>query len=266
MKTGFIGAGKMAEALISGLLRSGFAVPQDVVASDISGERLALLRNRYGITVAASNEELLSCATTVFLAVKPQDMDGLLSRVAPSATAEHLVVSIAAGKTLAYLESFLTLSRVVRVMPNMACLVGAGMSVFCPGSRATREDTLLVGKILSCSGEAIELPEEKFDAVTALSGSGPAFFAYWLKCLAEGGVAAGLAPSEAHKLSVQTMLGTAVALKERGMSPAELISAVASPKGTTAAGLAVLDRSDAADIAMRCIAAAAARSRELSLS
>jgi len=266
MKIGFIGAGKMAEAIMAALLDGKLAAAHEVFASDISEERRKHLKTRYGVNMYSKNAVVTGSAETLILAVKPQQLDAVLTELATEITSKHLVISIAAGKKIATIEALLPEARVIRVMPNLASLVAEGMSVFCAGVRATAADTATATKLLSCFGKVLELPEEKFDAVTALSGSGPAFLTYLLNAMVEAGVQEGLNRQDALLLAEQTMLGTAKVLIEKGVEPQELITSVTSAKGTTAAGLAVLDKSDVVTILRRTISAAAQRSKELSAS
>jgi pyrroline-5-carboxylate reductase len=264
MKVGFIGGGNMAEAIIASLLSSKTLEAHEIFASDIAAERRDALKKRYGINVYSRNDTVVAAAEILFLAVKPQNLGDVLAGVAADVTEEHLVVSIAAGKRIAFVQSYLSLAKVVRVMPNMATLVAEGMSVFCAGEGVTQAQRGMVRELLSCSGKVLELPEASFDAVTALSGSGPAFFAYLLARMVDGAVAEGLERADALLLAEQTMLGTSRLLIERGVDPEDLIGSVASAKGTTAAGLDVLDGSQVGGELARTIAAAARRSRELS--
>lgn len=262
-KIGFIGAGKMAEAMISGLIANRFASPSEIVVSDINCERLSAIGREYGVRVTLSNAEVVALSPMYVLAVKPQQLAEVLKSLAPSVSSNHLMVSIVAGKSTLYLESFLPAGRVVRVMPNIACLVGAGMNVFTRGSRATADDGAWVARLLGCCGRALEMSESLFDAVTALSGSGPAFFAYLLDRLVDGAVKEGMPREQALILAAQTMTGTAQLLLQKSMSPSDLATAVTSAKGTTAAGREVLETPVMDDILERTIQAAARRSREL---
>ena len=264
MKTGFIGGGKMAEAVIVSLIGSKHATAHEVFVSDISPDRRALLKKDHGINVYSRNRDVVGAADVVFLAVKPQDLDEILTEIAPDVTPNHLVISIAAGKRIARMESILPEARVVRVMPNLPCTVREGMSVYCLGSRATAADGKLVKSLLSSCGRVLELPEERFDVVTALSGSGPAFFAYVLHCMVDAGVLGGLERADALLLAEQTMQGTSRLLQEKGLDPMDLVKSVASARGTTAAGLEVLDHSALGLTIQRTIQAATNRSRELS--
>jgi len=264
MKIGFIGGGKMAEAMVDSLIARKVAVPRAVTVSDISAARRRALKKRYGVAVTGSNAEAVRVSDVIVLAVKPQDLAGVLAGLAACPALRGLVISIAAGKTLAFLQAALPGARVIRVMPNLACQVSEGMSVFCAGRRATASDRRTAARVLGAMGQVIELPESRFDAVTALSGSGPAFLAYALDALVEGAVEQGLERRDAALLACQTMLGTGLVLIRKGLRPSELIAAVASPNGTTAAGLAVLEKSALRRTLARTVRAAARRSRELS--
>jgi pyrroline-5-carboxylate reductase len=264
MTIGFLGAGKMAEAMLAALLRGHVARPCEVAACEVIPERLAAVADRFGIRACPDPASLLAVCRTVVLAVKPQDLDGLLTAVAPSLTRRHLLVSIAAGRTLARLQRLAGPSvRLVRVMPNLPLTVGEGMSVFCLGRQALPADRARVRRLLGGAGRVLEMDESLFDAVTALSGSGPAFFAFVASRLEAAAVAEGMPAAAARLLACQTMLGAARYLLETGQDPQTFMQAVASPKGTTAAGLAVLETSDAGDVLRRTLQAAAARSREL---
>jgi pyrroline-5-carboxylate reductase len=260
---GFIGAGKMAEAMMGAWLRVGLVGVGDLVASDVDAARRRWIRDRLGVRTTASNAEV-AVAERVVLAVKPQHLQEALSGLPGSAMDGRLVLSILAGKRTAFLQDLMRGARIVRVMPNLPCVVGEGMSAFCCGAGVSREDAEQVRELLAAFGKAVELPEDRFDAVTALSGSGPAFFSYVLDRLSDAAVSEGLSRDDALLLAKQTMLGTARLLLEQGMDPKELIASVASAKGTTAAGLAVLEASDLGVVLKRTIEAAARRSRELS--
>ena len=264
MKVGFIGCGKMGEAILADLFRSGKVVAGDVCVCEADPERRDALKSRYEIHVFPEYAPVLRNADMVFLAVKPQNLDAVLSDIATDAEDQSLFISIAAGKRLAHIESLLPNRKIVRVMPNLAALVSEGMSVFCAGGRVDEKERTGVGELLSCFGRVLELPEHHFDAVTALSGSGPAFFAYFLKAMTDAAAELGLSREDAGILAVQTMLGSAKLLA-RGLFDAEsLIAAVSSARGTTVAGMAVLDDSPVKEVVARTLRAAAERSRELS--
>ena len=261
---GFLGVGKMGEAILGSLIHTAGLPPAQLVACDADADRRAQIRRRYGVKVVADPRDLPAACETLFLAVKPQDLDRVLESLAPALTRRHLLISIAAGKSLARLQALAGgRARVVRVMPNLNVSVGAGMSVFTPGPTARAGDRRLVARLLASCGEVLELDERHFDAVTALSGSGPAFFAYLMQAMARAAEALGLPADAARLLANQTMLGTARTLRERGQDPDAFIQAVCSPKGTTAAGMAVLEKSGVARALDRTLRAAARRSREL---
>jgi len=266
MTIGFLGAGNMAEAIISGVVRAGMVKAAAICACDKVPQRLRELARRYrGLQTTEDVAIVMAKCEIVVLAVKPQDMGTLLASIAPLVTGKHLFISIAAGKTLSGLQALLgAKARLVRVMPNLGLRVGAGMSVYCRGAKARVADGRRVKAIMETAGVVIELNETHFDAVTALSGSGPAFFAMLMQAMVAGAVAQGLPAESALLLALQTMLGTAQTLLQTGEAPADFIKAVTSPGGTTAAGLAVLEKSAVQRTLARTIAAAAKRSATLS--
>ncbi|MFH1256444.1 MAG: pyrroline-5-carboxylate reductase [Candidatus Diapherotrites archaeon] len=264
MKIGFIGSGKMAEALLGGFLAKKAATAKEVWVSDKSSERLNLLKGKYKVNAAKDNAEVVQKSETVFLCVKPQNMKEVLEELAGAFTARQLVVSIAAGISLEFLERKISKARIVRVMPNTPALVGEGMSAFCLGKKATAKDAKEVRELLEAVGKAIEVKEEKLlDIVTALSGSGPAFIAIALNGMAEKARQLGLSQSDARLLAEQTALGTARLLIEKKMKPTELVEMVASPGGTTFAGLGKLHDLGAEKAFAEAISAAAKRAEEL---
>lgn len=263
MRIGFIGCGKMAEAMASGLLSAGLVRPSQIHGGDVDTSRLKTLRKRYGIRTCAHNSEVFQASDVVFLSVKPYQIQSVLNDVKGVINDGHLIISIAAGVPLQAMESILDQGRFVRVMPNMPCLVSAGMSVFSLGSRTTTQDRRTVNRLLSSFGQVMELPETVFDSVTAISGSGPAFFSYLLNKMANGATKKGLDRKTALKLAIQTMFGTAKLLMEHGTDPDELVTSVATPNGTTAAGLAVMDKRGTGTILRDAVRAAAKRCREL---
>jgi pyrroline-5-carboxylate reductase len=264
MKIGFIGAGKMAEAIIVSLLKNNITEPQSIIVSDISQERLSFLETEHSLTTSQDNKDLVSKVDVIFFSVKPQVLDTVLEEVAEYISSDKLVFSILAGKKIEAYEARLPEVPVVRVMPNLPCQVGAGMTAFCLGSSANESHKHIAEKLLATFGKVIQLDEDKFDVVTALSGSGPAFFAYLMNCMAIGAEKFGLSPEQAKLLSCQTMLGTAKVLIDKAYDPVDFITAVTSPKGTTEAGRKILENSGIEDILSDTIKAAADRSIELS--
>ncbi len=260
---GFIGAGKMAEGIIAGLLRGGVA-PASIQASDVDAGRLDELHRRLGILTTPDNRAVADACQTLVLAVKPQQLDAVCQVLAPCVGSGHLVLSIAAGKRLERLGALLPRARLIRVMPNLACTVGEGICAIACAVGATDADRAAAKRLLEGCGPVEELPEDQFDAVTALSGSGPAFFAWVLNEFVRGAEAEGLSRSAALALAAQTMRGTARLLREKFAEPTSLIEAVTSKGGTTAAGREVLENEATARVLQDTIRAAARRSRELS--
>jgi pyrroline-5-carboxylate reductase len=264
MKIGFVGGGKMGEAIIASVVCSKIANPQDIAVCDVDETRTGLLSQRYGIAVLPDALAVVDSADTIFLCVKPQNLEALLTTTGSHFTDRHLVISIAAGKKLAWIEYFMPAARVIRVMPNLATVVSEAMSVFCTGRRITPGDHHRVHTLLASFGRAIEMPEEQFDAVTALSGSGPAFVAYFAQAMIDGGIALGMEADDARLLAEQTLLGAAMLLARGGYTEDALIKSVSSPGGTTLAGMDILGRSPFREIVARTMEAAARRSAELS--
>jgi pyrroline-5-carboxylate reductase len=263
-RIGFIGSGRMATAMVQGLIRSKITSADHIVASDVVEEAREALADITKVKVFAENKPVVEQCDVIFLAVKPQVMAEVLLELKPLLTAKHLVVSVAAGVTLTQLAALLgSKVRLVRVMPNTPILVGAGAAGFCLGPKATFEDADLVQRILGTLGKAIEVPERLMDAVTGLSASGPAYVSVIIEALADGGVRAGLTREIASQLAMQTVYGTAKMLLETGLHPAMLKDMVASPGGTTIAGLHALERNGLRCALMDAVSAATQRAGEL---
>lgn len=264
LKIGFVGAGKMATALAKGLVKAGLVTPGDLLASDpVEGTRQAFSRET-GARTTASNPEVLQFATVVFLAVKPDQVKDVLAEVRRSFTEAHLLISIAAGVPLARLESALPDgARVIRVMPNTPALVGASASGYALGKAARPEDGQLAQKLLASVGVAFPLKESLLDAVTGLSGSGPAYVFLMIEALSDGGVAAGLPRDIATKLAAQTLLGSARLLLETGLHPGALKDMVTSPGGTTIEGLHELEKAGVRGALINAVRAATEKSKKL---
>lgn len=241
-RIGFIGAGNMATALVRGLFTSGLVTADHVRASDPNPERLALLSREHGIVTDADNQAVGRWADLVVLAVKPQVVDAALAHLAPSLAAGTLLVTIAAGVSTAALEARLPESvRVVRAMPNTPAIAQAGATAVAHGSRSTPEDLELAKSLFGAVGRVVTLDEGLMNAVTGLSGSGPAYVLLVIEALADGGVKVGLGRDAALLLATQTVLGSAKLLLETGEHPARLRDMVTSPGGTTIAGLHALE-------------------------
>ncbi len=263
-KIGFIGAGNMAEALIKGLLKARIAPPENIIASDTSAARLEHLEKGYGIIVQADNIKTLRSAGIVLLCVKPQVIDAVLSQIAPAADAGKLVISIAAGISLERIEKALGASaRVIRAMPNTPALVLAGATGLAAGKAASPEDMKTAQEIFGAVGRAVVIEEKLMDAVTGLSGSGPAYIFTVIDALADAGVKAGIPRPLALELSAQTVYGAAKMVLETGEHPGRLRDIVTSPGGTTIAGLHELEKGRLRAVLMNAVEAATDRSKEL---
>lgn len=259
---GVIGAGVMGEALIAALIRSGVNAG-DISFAEKRGERADELTARYSI-IHKDAAAVAADSSTLLLVVKPQDMQATLQELSPHLSRECLVISFAAGKTIASIAAGLgTNNPVVRVMPNTPALVGKGASGYSLGAGVTPEQSAFVANFLASTGKAIEVPEKLQDAVTATSGSGPAYFFAFVEAMVDGSVALGLSREDATLLTIQTIVGAAQLLETSGDSPTALREKVTSPNGTTAAALASFSESGLADTVAQAMAAAAKRSQEL---
>jgi pyrroline-5-carboxylate reductase len=263
-RVGFIGAGKMATALARGLCQQKFTSPDRICASDVVPAAREHFATETNCRAVGTNAEVAQNSDLLILAVKPQHFRPVLEELRPSLGAQHLVISIAAGIPLATMTSILGAhTRLVRVMPNTPCLVNASASAYCLGGGATRDDAATTARLLTSVGLALEVPEHLLDAVTGLSGSGPAYICLVIEALADGGVKMGLPRETALKLAAQTVYGTAKMVLESGQHPAVLKDAVASPGGTTIAGLHELERGHLRASLMNAVEAASRRSQEL---
>lgn len=264
-KIGFIGAGNMAGALIRGLLRAGQHAPDDIWASDPVDAQLRRLKRQHKIETTRDNRDLVRRSQTIILAVKPQVMAPLLDEIRPEVNPRKVFISIAAGFPLRRLETGLGGQvRVVRVMPNTPALVGRAISVAVAGSKATPPDLKQTLKLFKAVGEAVSITgEDLLDAVTALSGSGPAFVYLFAESLIEGGVRGGLPQPLAAQLAYATLGGAAAMLGESGLAPRELRDMVTSPGGTTLAGLGALEAHHFRDAIIAAVESATRRAREL---
>ena len=261
-RVALLGVGKLGEALLSGLLRAGRA-PGDIVVTARRAERARELSDRHGVR-AVGNAEAATHADVLLLAVKPQDMGALLVELAGTVPADRLVVSLAAGTTTATLEAALAPGTpVVRVMSNTPVLVDEAMSAISPGSHATEEHLALTEELLRPVGQTIRVPESQQDAVTALSGSGPAYFFYLVEAMTDAGILLGLPRQVAHDLIVQTALGAALMLRDSGEHPVKLREAVTSPAGTTINAIRVMEDHGVRAAMLAALEAARDRSREL---
>ncbi|CAN5316117.1 MAG: pyrroline-5-carboxylate reductase [Nocardioides sp.] len=261
MTIAIIGAGVMGEALLSGLLRSGRA-PEDLLIGERRSDRAAELTDRYGVKVVSNLEA--AGADTVLLMVKPQDMSAVLGDIAPALGPGQLLISVAAGITTGFIESHVPDGvSVVRVMPNTPVLVDQGMSALAAGSHCTEDQLNLASDLLASTGSVVQVPEHQLDAVTAVSGSGPAYIFYVVEAMIEAGVHLGLPRTTATELVIQTLVGSAAMLRETGEHPTVLREQVTSPAGTTAAALRELDDHKVRAAFIAAMGAARSRSAEL---
>lgn len=261
---GILGCGNMGEAIVKGLLSQGKALPAEIVVSAQHAERIAELCGRYGVAGTLDNRELVRKSNLVILAVKPQIMDRVLEECAKDFTADQLVISVAAGVPLRVLERRLPAqARVVRTMPNVAALVGAAATGLASGTNARAPDLKIAEELFSAIGLTAVVEEELLDAVTGLSGSGPAYIFLVIEALSDAGVKVGLSRHIAQRLAAQTVLGSAKLLLETGKHPGELKDMVTSPGGTAIAGLHTLEAGGLRTTLINAVEAATARARVL---
>ena len=260
----FLGSGNMAEALVKGLLRAGVAAASEIVCSDRSDDRGAFMAERYGVRATRSNREAVQLSELVVLSVKPQVMNRLLDEVSPVLDASKLVISIAAGVPIAAIERKVGHGvRIVRTMPNTPALVGAGATALVAGEHATDDDLKLARALFDAIGKTVVVDEPLLDAVTGLSGSGPAYIFLVIEALSDAGVKVGLPRVVAQELAAQTVLGSAKLLIETGEHPGRLKDQVTSPGGTAIAGLHTLEAGGLRTTLMNAVEVATQRSREL---
>ncbi|WDN90484.1 pyrroline-5-carboxylate reductase [Desulfosarcina sp. BuS5] len=275
-KIGFIGAGNMGEAFIGSIIKSGIFPPSSISASDINKEHLKFLKSQYDISVTDDNFRLFTESDIVILAVKPQQMVRVLSEIivqkAYNVTRRKLVISIAAGITIKKIEELLygPLDEnqrgnlpIIRVMPNTPVLVLKGMSGLSPNRYVTQEELDAARTILEATGKALEFSEKLMDAVTALSGSGPAYVFYMVESMIKGGVDAGLTPEDSRTLSIATLKGALALMEELKELPESLRAKVTSPGGTTEAAIQVMEDGGIKKTIIKAIAAAVQRSKNL---
>jgi len=267
MKTrtlGFLGAGNMAGALIKGLLHAGVVAPDRIIASDVKGDRLKQLQAAHGIRVTSDNHEMVRQVDVLVLATKPQVIDKALSAVSGDVREGTVVISVAAGVPIAALEARLPASaRVVRSMPNTPAIALAGATAIAAGTHATEDDMAVARALFEAVGRVVTLEEAQLDAVTGLSGSGPAYVMLMIEALADGGVKVGLHRDTALLLAAQTVFGSAKLLLETGEHPGRLKDMVTSPGGTAIAGLHTLESGALRKTLIDAVESATRRSAEL---
>ncbi len=242
MKTGFIGLGNMAKAMIGGMLAKGIAQPVDILGYARTKETQNEVKNKYGITIMEGNAQVAAASDILILAVKPQMFEVVIPQIRNMVKEEGLVISIAAGKSLGWIEeAFGRKLKLVRCMPNTPALVGEGCSGMCRNERVSDEEMERCMKLMESFGMAEEVPEKLIDAVGAVSGSSPAFVFMFMEALADGGVKAGMPRSQAYRFAAQAVLGSAKLMRESGKHPGELKDMVCSPGGTTIEGVQALE-------------------------
>lgn len=264
LTVGFLGAGKMATALAKGFVRAKLVTARQIIASDMSKAACAAFAGDVGCQTTDSNPEVLKRANVIVLAVKPHQVTGVLAEIQSNFTEKHLLISIAAGVTLISLELGLGANaRIIRVMPNTPALVGESASAYTLNRFAREADGELAQKLFSAVGIAFPVSEPLLDAVTGLSGSGPAYVYAFIESLSDGGVAAGLPRETATRLAAQTVLGSARMVLETGLHPGALKDMVTSPGGTTIEGVHELEKGALRGTVMNAVRAAAEKSRKL---
>jgi pyrroline-5-carboxylate reductase len=260
-RLGFLGAGKLAGSVIRGLVRSQFCPALDIIAGEPNEQARALLHNELGIHVSADNAEVAEHADVLFIGVKPAIVLPVLRGIAAT-TPDKLIISLAAGVRLPSMEA-VSAGRVMRGMTNTPSAIGSAATALARGSRTTAADFAMAKQIFGAIGAVVEISEEQIDAVTALSGSGPAFVYTVIEALAEGGVNAGLSHEVALVLATQTVLGASQLAKETKLSPEELRRMVVTPGGTTAAGLAAMEKHGTSQGLIAAVEAATKRGQEM---
>ncbi|TYJ25160.1 hypothetical protein E1A91_A07G029600v1 [Gossypium mustelinum] len=263
-KLGFIGAGNMAESIARGVVQSGVLPPQRISTAIHSNPSRGTAFQSLGISVYSHNTDVVDASDVIIFSVKPQVVKNVILQLRPLLSKKKLLVSIAAGVKLKDLEEWAGHDRFIRVMPNTPSAVGMGASVMSLGGAATEQDGELVGKLFGAVGKTWKADEKLFDAVTGLSGSGPAYIYLAIEALADGGVAAGLPRELALGLASQTVLGAAAMAVQSGKHPGQLKDDVTSPGGTTIAGIHELEKNGFRGTLMNAVVAAAKRSQELS--
>ncbi|MDA0737418.1 MAG: pyrroline-5-carboxylate reductase [Nitrospirae bacterium] len=263
-KIAIIGAGNIAEALVSGLLKGRVVLPSNIFATDVSEQRRKLFKTRYGVRVGSNNVEAVKGAHVIILAVKPQVIDQVVAELKLPVKSDPLVLSVAAGVPISRLQANLRANtRIIRVMPNTPSIVLAGATAIAGGPGVTPQQLEIGQAIFEAVGKVVVVEESHIDTITGLSGGGPAYVCVFIEALADGGVKMGLPRSVAMLLAAQTVMGTAKMVLESGEHPGVLKDRVASPGGTTIAGLHSLEEGKLRGTVMNAVQSATLRSREL---
>ena len=262
-RIGFIGGGAMCEAMIGGLLHKGLLKPEQITVNDVASSRLTLLQQQYAVKTTDSATKVAGESEILFLTVKPQVMATVLSNIGKVVPKKTIVVSIAAGIKIATMEKYLLGVPVIRVTPNTPVAVGEGMSAVARGTHADEKTAQLISEMFAAVGRSVVVEESMMDAVTGLSGSGPAFFFLMLDALSDAGVRVGFSRQNALLLSAQTMLGAAKMVLETGEHPGKLKDMVTSPGGTAITGVHMLETHSIRASLIEAVVAATARSRDM---
>ncbi len=277
-KIGFIGAGNMGQAMIGALIKSECSAPSDLFVCDVIKKQTDALKETYGITVLPDTGAVILTCDVIIFAVKPQSVDQVLSEIEAAAvlkktTGKKIFISIAAGTPMKKFEGYIydgiedgrkRQMPILRVMPNTPALVLSGMSGLCANEYATSEDVKIAKKILSAMGKVIECQESEMDAVTAVSGSGPAYCFYLVEAMIEAAIKLGISPENAAEMTAATLKGSMILLEHQSITAKELRQKVTSPGGTTEAAIKVLDDNSVKQIIIQAVIAAAQRSKDLS--
>jgi pyrroline-5-carboxylate reductase len=264
MSLGFIGGGNMAEAMIQGLLKSNILTPENCRVSDLIEDRLIHLKKIYGVKAVKDTSQVIKASGTIIVAVKPQAIDKALPVISSDWSPEKILISIAAGVPISYLEQFFSRTpKIIRVMPNTPALVLAGISALCKNTAAEEKDFLVAESIFKAIGETVRVEEPQMDAVTGLSGSGPAYVFTILEGLTAAGIKMGLPQPIALKLAIQTVWGSSQMARQMERPLSQLKDMVTSPGGTTIHGLHTLEKAGFRGILMDAVEAATLRSRQL---
>lgn len=264
MKLGFIGGGNMASAMLKGILERRLLDREHLIASDVSEESCRRLRERFGIEATQDNLKVAAQAQCIVLAVKPQYYQDVIRQIRDDISAGHLIVTIAPGKTLEWLEEcFVKDVKIVRAMPNTPAQVGAGMTGICANAHVTKEELHMVCRIFDSFGKSTVLPESMMDAAVAVSGSSPAYVFLFLEALADAAVAEGMPRKMAYEFAAQAVYGSAKMMLETGMHPAELKDMVCSPGGTTIEAVRVLEEKGFRSSVIEAAKACAKKARQL---
>ena len=263
MRFGFIGAGNMAQAMIGGILKAELVSKDEIIASAATQKTLDAVKDKFGVQTTLDNQEIAK-ADMIFLAVKPVYCEQVLREIKDKLTKDRIVVSIAAGKTMAWLEEQLGKdTKIVRTMPNTPALVGEGITAVCPNEQVTDKELTQVCEVLESFGKAEVIKESMMDAVIAVSGSSPAYVFMFIEAMADAAVAEGMPRAQAYRFAAQSVLGSAKMVLETGKHPGELKDMVCSPAGTTIEAVRVLEQTGFRGSVMECMKACADKSRNM---